>query len=46
MQIPVPVSYEAVLKRIYKDYMLIIKGVSRHEGAIMDPDKSYREYLS
>lgn len=46
MQIPVPVSYEAVLRCIYGNYMQNIKGASRHEGAIMDPDRSYREYLS
>lgn len=44
-QIPVPVSYEAVLRCIYGNYMQSVKGASRHEGAIIDPDRSYREYL-
>ncbi len=48
MQVPVPAQYEAHLSEVFGSYMIFVKGVSRHADTIsvMDPDKSYREYLT
>lgn len=45
IRIPVPVAYDRILRRWYGDYRQPVRGTSCHEGIILDPDRSYKEYL-
>jgi lipopolysaccharide cholinephosphotransferase len=45
---PIPVGYDKILKTLYGDYMAfppVEKRGTWHRDKIIDPDKSYREYL-
>ncbi|MCM1156664.1 MAG: LicD family protein [Roseburia sp.] len=45
IQIPAPAEYDKILTRCYGDYRQLIPGGSEHEGIIIDPDISYRDYF-
>ncbi len=45
MQLPIPSGYDMILTHQYGDYHRFVMGGSAHEGIILDPDISYREYF-
>lgn len=45
MEIPIPVGYDAILKCQYGDYMVPKQVKGAHTIKVMDPDKSYLEYI-
>lgn len=44
-KMPVPAGYDEVLKKWYGDYMTPRQGGGCHKGALIDPFKSYTDYL-
>lgn len=48
VEIPIPIGYDRILKRVYNDYMKFPPVEERgvwHPGIIVDVDKPYKEYL-
>ncbi len=45
IQIPIPARYHELLKNEYGDYMTPVKGATCHGDIIIDPFKSYHEYV-
>ena len=45
MMLPVPESYDEVLKDCYGDYMIPVRGSSAHTMVMFDTDKSYLRYI-
>ena len=43
--IPIPSSYDIILRNHFGDYMVPVKGASMHSFIIFDADKSYLDYL-
>ena len=44
IMIAVPVGYDNILKNIYGNYHVFVKGSSFHEGATFEPDIPFEEY--
>ena len=45
LQLPVPVNYDAILKKSYGNWREPVSGGSLHGDIDFDPEKSYKEYL-
>ncbi len=45
IQIPIPARYHELLTNEYGDYMTLVKGTACHGEMIIDPYKSYKEYV-
>lgn len=45
LDVPVPKRHEEILRQQFGDWHQFVKGVSYHEGVIMDPDVPYADYL-
>lgn len=46
LECSVPKNYDRILRTIYGDYTVIKKGTQTHKLMILDPEKSYKEYLN
>ena len=45
IKIPVGANYDHGLTKRYGDYKTVVRGSSNHGGIVLDPDKSYKEYI-
>ncbi len=45
LQVPAPAEFDKVLTRVYGDYHKLVRGTTEHEGIILEPEISYREYF-